>query len=162
MNPCPCGWAGDASGRCRCGSDSIQRYRARISGPLLDRIDLHVDVPRLPPSALRADAPQSESSAEVRVRVESARAIQHARAGKPNAQLTQSETVATCRLTAHDEHLLERAIDTLQLSARSLHRILRVARTIADLAGSESIATSHLTEAIGYRALDRGQSPLAA
>ena len=106
--------------------------------------------------------PQTESSAEVRARVEAARAIQHARAGKPNAQLTQSETVATCRLTVHDELLLERAIDTLQLSARSLHRILRVARTIADLAGSASIATAHLTEAIGYRRLDRGQSPLAA
>src|SRR5688572_4781143 len=162
MNPCPCGWAGDASGRCRCGSDSIQRYRARISGPLLDRIDLHVDVPRLPPSALRADAAPSEGSAAVRARVEAARVVQHARAGKPNAQLTQSETVATCRLTAHDEQLLERAIDTLQLSARSLHRILRVARTIADLAGTTDIATTHLTEAIGYRRLDRGQSPLAA
>ena len=112
--------------------------------------------------SLRADAAPSEGSAAVRARVEAARVVQHARAGKPNAQLTQSETVATCRLTAHDEQLLERAIDTLQLSARSLHRILRVARTIADLAGTTDIATTHLTEAIGYRRLDRGQSPLAA
>jgi magnesium chelatase family protein len=129
---------------------------------LLDRIDLHVDVPRLPPSALRADAADGESSAIVRTRVEAARAVQLARAGKPNAQLAQAETMAACRLTAHDEQLLERAIDSLQLTARSLHRILRVARTIADLAGNPSIATAHLTEAIGYRRLDRGQSPLAA
>ena len=162
MNPCPCGWAGDVSGRCRCSVDSIQRYRARISGPLLDRIDLHVDVPRLPPSALRADAPQSEGSAQVRARVVAARALQHARAGRANAQLSQAETLATCRLTTHDELLLERAIDALHLSARSLHRILRVARTIADLAGSMDITTAHLTEAIGYRRLDRGQAPLAA
>lgn len=162
MNPCPCGWAGDASGRCRCSGDSIQRYRARISGPLLDRIDLHVDVPRLPPSALRTDAPQGEGSAQVRERVVAARALQHARAGRANAQLTQAETLATCRLTTHDEQLLERAIDALQLSARSLHRILRVARTIADLADSLDITTAHLTEAIGYRRLDRGKAPLAA
>ena len=162
MNPCPCGWAGDASGRCRCSNDSIQRYRARISGPLLDRIDLHVDVPRLPPSALRADAADGESSAVVRTRVEAARAVQLARAGKSNAQLTQAETTASCRLTPQDSLLLERAIDTLQLSARSLHRILRVARTIADLAGSAAISTTHLTEAIGYRRMDRGQPPLAA
>ncbi|MCI4569067.1 YifB family Mg chelatase-like AAA ATPase [Lysobacter sp. CFH 32150] len=162
MNPCPCGWAGDVSGRCRCGTEAIRRYRARISGPLLDRIDLHVDVPRLPPSALREDGPRSESSDEVRARVEQARATQHDRAGKPNAQLTQAETVAACRLAPHDQALLERAIDALQLSARSLHRILRVARTIADLAGSPDIATAHLTEAIGYRRLDRGNAALPA
>lgn len=162
MNPCPCGWAGDASGRCRCGVETIRRYRARISGPLLDRIDLHVDVPRLPPSALREDGPHSESSDEVRARVGRARALQHNRAGKPNAQLTSAETLAACRLTTQDQALLERAIDALQLSARSLHRILRVARTIADLAGSADIATTHLTEAIGYRRLDRGNAPLAA
>ena len=162
MNPCPCGWAGDTSGRCRCGTEAIRRYRARISGPLLDRIDLHVDVPRLPPSGLREEGPRSESSDEVRARVEQARAIQHVRAGKPNAQLTQAETVAACRLNTQDQALLERAIDALQLSARSLHRILRVARTIADLAGSPDIATSHLTEAIGYRRLDRGNAVLPA
>ena len=162
MNPCPCGWAGDASGRCRCSNDAIQRYRARISGPLLDRIDLHVDVPRLPPSALRAGSSDGESSALVRSRVEAARAIQLARAGTSNAQLTQADTMAACRLTTQDERLLERAIEALQLSARSLHRILRVARTIADLDDSAAIATAHLTEAIGYRRLDRGQPPLAA
>jgi magnesium chelatase family protein len=156
MNPCPCGWAGDPSGRCRCHADAIQRYRAKLSGPLLDRIDLHVDVPRLPPAELRPDAPDGESSERVRERVASARAIQEARAGKPNAQLGQAETMATCRLGVQDQLLLERAIDALQLSARSMHRILRVARTIADLANSPQIGTSHLGEALGYRRIDRG------
>jgi len=162
MNPCPCGWAGDASGRCRCHADAIRRYRARISGPLLDRIDLHVEVPRLPPSELRPDAPDGESSAAIRERVVRARAIQHQRAGRPNARLSQSETMAWCRLGERDQALLERAIDALQLSARSMHRILRVARTIADLADSPHIATAHLTEALGYRQADRGSGLQAA
>ncbi len=155
MNPCPCGWAGDASGRCRCHGEAIQRYRARISGPLLDRIDLHVDVPRMPPAELRPDAPDGEPSADIRLRVERARLLQQQRAGKPNARLNQAETMATCRLGERDQLLLERAIDSLQLSARSMHRILRVARTIADLADSPHIATAHLAEAIGYRRADR-------
>ena len=162
MNPCPCGWAGDSSARCRCSAEAIARYRARISGPLLDRIDLHVDVPRLPPQELRPDAPAGESSAVIRARVERARAIQHARAGKANAQLSQSETFAACRLDAADQTLLERAIDRLQLSARSMHRILRVARTIADLDGAGPIATAHLSEALGYRRIDRGNATQAA
>jgi magnesium chelatase family protein len=161
MNPCPCGWAGDPSGRCRCNGEAIQRYRGKISGPLLDRIDLHVDVPRLPPSELRPEAPDGECSAIVRQRVIDARALQHARAGKSNAQLGQAETMATCRLGPHDQLLLERAIEALQLSARSMHRILRVARTIADLANSPHIATSHLGEALGYRRVDRGLATIA-
>jgi magnesium chelatase family protein len=161
MNPCPCGWAGDVSGRCRCGSEAIRRYRARISGPLLDRIDLHVDVPRLPPAELRPDAPAGESSAVVRARVEHARLLQHTRSGKPNAQLNLAETMAVCRLDERDQALLERAIDALQLSARAMHRILRVARTIADLAGSPPITTRHLTEALGYRRADRGSEAQA-
>ncbi|WP_242108680.1 YifB family Mg chelatase-like AAA ATPase [Luteimonas aquatica] len=151
MNPCPCGWAGDISGRCRCLPDAIRRYRARISGPLLDRIDLHVDVPRLPPSALRPDAPAGEASDAIRGRVEQAQARQRRRAGVLNARLDQAETMTLCALCEPDRHLLERAIDSLQLSARALHRILRVARTIADLDGADAIATAHLTEAIGYR-----------
>lgn len=156
MNPCPCGWAGDRSGRCRCSQDSIQRYRGRISGPLLDRIDLHVDVPRLEPRALRDDAPPGEDSATVRARVIAARQRQLARSGKPNAQLLPGELSEHCRLTHQDQQLLEDAVERLQLSARSMHRILRVARTIADLDGSEAIATAHVAEAIGYRQLDRG------
>ncbi len=159
MNPCPCGWAGDSSGRCRCSADAIQRYRSRISGPLLDRIDLHVEVPRLPPQELRPDAPAGEPSAQVRARVAQARAIQLARAGRLNAQLGQAETLALCRLKDADQALLEHAIDRLRLSARSMQRILRVARTIADLAGSDAIETPHLTEALGYRRLDRGGPP---
>lgn len=156
MNPCPCGWAGDSSGRCRCNEDAILRYRGRISGPLLDRIDLHVSVPRLPPSELRFDAPDGESSDVIRERVLRARAVQQQRAGRPNAQLSHADTGASCRLGERDQHLLERAVDRLQLSARSMTRILRVARTIADLADSPQIRSAHLAEAIGYRTADRG------
>jgi magnesium chelatase family protein len=113
-------------------------------------------VPRLPPHELRPDAPDGESTASVQARVVAARARQQARAGCANARLGQADTMAHCRLSARDQALLERAVERLQLSARSLHRILRVARTIADLAGSDSITTPHLTEALGYRGMDRG------
>ena len=162
MNPCPCGWAGDPCGRCVCNDEMIRRYRARISGPLMERIDLHVEVPRLPPTALRPDATPGETSTRVRERVIRARALQQARCGTTNARLDQAQTDAHCRLAPRDSALLERAVDSLQLSARSLHRILRVARTIADLAGSEGIETPHLTEAIGYRRLERGRERAAA
>ncbi|KGQ20146.1 Competence related protein [Lysobacter dokdonensis DS-58] len=154
MNPCPCGWAGDASGKCRCLPQTVERYRARVSGPLLDRIDLHVDVARVPPEVLREDAPQGEASADVRARVACARTRQLERAGVPNALLDQAATNATCRLAPDDRALLERAITAFDLSARSLHRILRVARTIADLDGSDDIATPHLSEAISYRVME--------
>ena len=159
MNPCPCGWAGDPSGRCRCHPDAIQRYRAKISGPLLERIDLHLEVPRLPPAELRPDAPPGESSDVVRARVVRAREVQRQRAGRCNAHLDQSETNAVCRLAPDDQAMLENAIDLLQLSARSMHRILRVARTIADLAGSTDILGPHVAEAIGYR---RGERAVTA
>ena len=155
MNPCPCGWAGDRSGRCRCSAESIARYRARISGPLLDRIDLHLQVPRLPPADLRGDAPAGETSTVVRERVLAARCRQQQRAGKANAHLSPSETLRDCTLTSADQALLEQAMERLQLSARSMHRILRVARTIADLAGAGPIERPHLAEAIGYRQMDR-------
>ncbi|MFT4198612.1 MAG: ATP-binding protein, partial [Pseudoxanthomonas sp.] len=141
---------------CHCSRDAIARYRSRISGPLLDRIDLQVEVPRLPPAALRPDAPAGESSAEVRARVVAARRRQLDRAGRLNAHLDQAGTFATCRLPPADQQLLERAIERLQLSARAMHRILRTARTIADLAGAADIAGDHLAEALGYRCAERG------
>jgi magnesium chelatase family protein len=159
MNPCPCGWAGDPSGRCGCSADVVARYRSKLSGPLLDRIDLQLAVPRLPAQDLRPDAARGEPSATVRERVLAARQRQHERAGTVNARLTQAQTEAHCRLAPPDQALLERALETLQLSARAMHRILRVARSIADLAGMEDIRTAHLAEAIGYRLLDRGTAP---
>lgn len=160
MNPCPCGWAGDASGRCRCSEESIDRYRARVSGPLMDRIDLHVDVLRLPSGELRVAAPPGEPSVTVAARVAQARKRQLERAGKPNAQLSQAELRQTCALSDCDQGLLDAAADRLQLSARSVHRVLRVARTIADLDGTTAIQTQHLTEAIGYRRVDRGAAAM--
>jgi magnesium chelatase family protein len=162
MNPCPCGWADDPSGRCRCSEEFVQRYRARLSGPLLDRIDLQVQVPRMPPAELRGDAPRGEPTAAVRARVLAARERQLARAGKINAALSQAETERDCRLSPADQGLLERAMAQLMLSARATQRILRVARTIADLAGEVDIGKRELGEAIGYRQLDRGEQRPAA
>lgn len=150
MNPCPCGYAGDADGRCRCTAERIARYRARISGPLLDRIDLRLDMPRIPAAALRETA-TGEASATVRVRVATARARQLARAGKPNAWLGTAETERDCALDARGRALLDRAATRLGLSARGYHRVLRVARTIADLTDSTVIAEPHLAEAVQYR-----------
>jgi magnesium chelatase family protein len=158
MNPCPCGQAGDPAGACRCTADAIARYTSRISGPLLDRIDLHVEVPRVPHAALRA-ATASEDSAIVRARVVAARTRQHQRAGKINAVLGSREIESACSLGAEDQALLERAVDRLGLSARAYHRVLKVARTIADLDGAIDIATPHLAEALGYRCLDRRPAP---
>lgn len=155
MNPCPCGYAGHANGRCRCTTEQIQRYRARISGPILDRIDMHVDVPSLPFAELRQRDSGAEDSASVRRRVLAARERQHTRQGKPNAQLTSGELQDHCVLDAGSHALLDKAIEQLGLSARAYHRILRLARTIADLSGSEQPGTAHLAEAISYRRLDR-------
>lgn len=159
MNPCPCGYLGHSNGRCHCTGEQVQRYRARVSGPLLDRIDMHVEVPSVPQKVLRAASDEvSENSAAVRQRVEVARAQQTARSDKPNAVLKNREVQQHCRISDDDSRLLEQAIDRLGLSARAYHRILKVARTVADLAGEKDIATPHLTEAIAYRRLDR--SPL--
>jgi magnesium chelatase family protein len=154
MNPCPCGYLGDAERACACSPEQVRRYRARISGPLTDRIDLQIEVPRLPHRALRGKASE-EASTTVRERVCRARERQLQRAGKPNASLPPREIERDCPLTETDYQLLEQALEQLQLSPRAYHRILKVARTIADLADSPTILTPHLTEAIGYRALDR-------
>ncbi|MBO9627772.1 MAG: ATP-binding protein, partial [Microbacterium sp.] len=151
MNPCPCGWAGDPAARCRCTPDRIRQYWSRLSGPLLDRIDLHLAMARLPPRALRADAPVGESSIAIRARVAAAQSRQFARAGQLNARLDSAGMATACRLDDAGQHLLEQAGERLQLTARSLHRVLRVARTVADLDGAEHIASTHLAEALGYR-----------
>lgn len=154
MNPCPCGYLGDSNGRCHCSQEQVRRYRARVSGPLLDRIDLHIEVPNLPRAEMRAEA-SGETSAKVRDRVYQARQIQLQRTGKPNCQLNNRDIERHCKLAEADERLLDVAIEQLGLSARAWHRILRVARTVADLAKSEAIKTPHLTEAITYRRLER-------
>ena len=154
MTPCPCGYLGDAERRCACGQEQVRRYRARVSGPLIDRIDLHIEVPRLAHRVLRGDVAE-ESSATVRARVCAARDRQLQRAGKPNSALGVREIERYCTLNETDHRLLEQALERLGLSPRAYHRILKVARTIADLAGSDGIRTPHLTEAISYRALDR-------
>jgi magnesium chelatase family protein len=152
MNPCPCGYAGDTNGRCRCTPDAIARYRGRISGPLLDRIDIISDVPRMPLSELDAKrGAHDEDSASVRTRVVAARDIAMQRAGKPNAMLATREIERDCALGSAERTLLEHALEKLSLSARAYHRVLRVARTIADLAGDERIAREHLAEAVQYR-----------
>ena len=161
MNPCPCGFAGDPKRACRCSEPQIRRYRARVSGPLLDRIDLHVEVPAVAYGEL-ADKAEGESSAAIRARVLACRARQAARyAALPgircNADLPAGRLQRFCPLEPAAEAVLRAAMDELGLTARAYSRILRVARTIADLAGAEAIAREHLFEAIQYRALDHAQ-----
>ena len=159
MNPCPCGWLGDPADTCRCTPPIVDRYRARVSGPLLDRIDLHVEVPRVPVAMLSEETGGGEPSAAVRARVEAARALQRLRLGPRaialNAHIPGRDVRRLCHVGPAGRRLLEAASDRLGLSARAYTRILRVARTIADLAGERDITTSHLAEAIQYRSLDR-------
>ncbi len=155
MNPCPCGYFGDPSGRCRCSPDLVRRYQSRISGPLLDRLDLQIEVPALKAGELTASDPQIENSAEVRSRVEAARQRQFQRRGKENSQLRGKEVEQDCQLSAADRRLMEQALETLGLSARAYHRVLRVARTLADLEGEVRLARHHLTESLGYRKQER-------
>jgi magnesium chelatase family protein len=158
MNPCPCGYLGDPKHACRCSPSQIQRYRARISGPLLDRIDIHIEAPALSIAELRSDQ-AGESSAAMRGRVETARGRQRARfAGTrivANARMTQTQIKRHCPLDPALGDLLQQAMEQLHLSARAYDRILKVARTIADLAGADRVASPHLLEAIQYRSLDR-------
>ena len=153
MNPCRCGFYGDAARECRCTPAQIQQYLGKISGPLLDRIDIHVEVPAVPYKELRGDS-QAESSAEMRARVERARAVQQAR-GFDNARMPSRLIRQQCSLDDSGERTLEMAVRRMGLSARAHDRILKVARTVADLAGSETVAAKHVAEAVQYRSLDR-------
>ena len=154
MNPCPCGYLGHFNGKCRCTPDQVSRYRSKISGPLLDRIDIQIEVPAVPQEALLKQA-DGEASEVIQMRVEAARQRQLARQNKPNAQLTVTEIDALCAPDAQGAALLQQAITRLNLSARAYHRVLKVARSIADLADSENILTSHIAEAVQYRRMDR-------
>ena len=158
MNPCPCGNYGSATRECRCTPAEIRRYIGKLSGPLLDRIDLHVEVDGISYDELQSKEP-AESSAAIKARVEAARAIQRERyAGKNtfvNARMDNADMRKYCRLTRECDDILRAAYEKLNLTARAGTRILKVARTIADLAGGGEIKAEHLTEAVQYRSLDR-------
>ncbi len=158
MNPCPCGYLSDSSRRCRCTPSKVASYLAKISGPLLDRIDLHIDVPAVPSEAL-ARHEDSEPSTQMRTRILWARRRQRERL-KPlgrfcNAHLRHRDLATTCPMTAEAASLLHAAIRELTLSARSYDKILKISRTIADLSDAELIQPAHIAEAIQYRSLDR-------
>ena len=157
MNPCKCGWYGHPSGRCKCSTNDVRRYHSRISGPLLDRIDLIVEVPALDYEELKRKAP-AECSAAIKKRVNAARLLQQRRFCEKeshcNAFMDTRELRRFCALDSEGEELMRSAFDSMGLSARSYDRILRVARTIADLEGSERIESQHLAEAIQYRTYD--------
>jgi magnesium chelatase family protein len=159
MNPCPCGYQGDPVHACRCAPLEIERYRSRISGPLLDRIDIHLEVPAVPYRDLAAE-PAEESSGAIRSRVERARTIQRDRfRDRPgihaNARMAARDLRRYCRTSGPVEALLRAAVNRLGLSARAYHRILKIARTIADLGESDELSPTHVSEAIQYRTLDR-------
>jgi magnesium chelatase family protein len=148
MNPCPCGHHGDPRGQCTCTADQIHRYRSRISGPLMDRIDLCIEVPRINTAETRQAA---ENSAAVRMRVNAAWKIQQQRAEQPNSRLSSTELTRFAPLDAEGSALFERACERLLLSERARQRVHRVARTIADLDATQQVSTQHLAEALSYR-----------
>lgn len=154
MNPCPCGYLGDSLKACTCSEEQVRKYRHKISGPLLDRIDLHLEVPRLEKGQLSRHQP-SESSQTVQRRVMAARAQQHLRSERVNAHYNPKDIKSFCQLDESGQNLMDQAVEKLGLSARAYHRVLKVARTIADLEGAPSLLTSHVAEAIQYRTLDR-------
>jgi len=158
MNPCPCGFLGDPKRPCKCAPMAVEKYMGRISGPLLDRIDLHIEVPPVPFEDL-AKVADGTNSAAMREQVFRARGVQERRfgkgAGRLNGRMTSRQIRAHCTLDDAGQATLKEAMEALGLSARAHDRILRVARTVADLAGSETITQDHVAEAIGYRALDR-------
>ncbi|MCL4129749.1 UNVERIFIED_CONTAM: hypothetical protein GTU68_060331 [Idotea baltica] len=149
MNPCPCGFLG--SSRCRCTPDQVRRYKDKISGPLLDRIDLKVEVPHLPSDKLIQRKPVGENSAQIYQRVKTARQYQLNRAGKLNTLMSNQEVMEHCILDSETKDLLNRAIQKLGLTARGFYRVLKVARTIADLENNETVNVTHVSEALGYR-----------
>jgi magnesium chelatase family protein len=160
MNPCPCGWRGDPTRECHCNPLAIDRYLGRISGPLLDRIDIHLAVPAVAWQDLSGEAEAEEPSAAIRGRVERAREIQRerfkGRSGlRANAHMTARDIRHHCRLHPEADVLLRAAMSRLALSARAYHRVLKIARTLADLAGNDELEPAHVAEAIQYRALDR-------
>jgi magnesium chelatase family protein len=160
MNPCPCGFWNDPTRECRCSPMQIQRYVGRISGPLLDRIDIHIDVPAVKFRELAGETgPETEDSSTIRSRVINARERQRSRLTSErifsNAAMTPRMIRRYCRIDHESEQMLERAMTRLGLSARAYDRILKVSRTIADLEGSEKITSAHVAEAVGYRSLDR-------
>jgi magnesium chelatase family protein len=154
MNPCPCGYLGDRNAECHCSAERVQAYRGRISGPLLDRIDMHVMMPRVTLKELN-DAPAGEASGRVRERVAAGRRAQHERQQQLNAQLSGSALDEFASLNKRTQTLLEDVAERLGLSTRACHRVRRLARTIADLAGQRDVSIQHLSEAVQYRQLDR-------
>ena len=153
MNPCPCGFFGDTTKECRCTGAIIQRYLGKISGPLLDRIDLHMEVPAVAYMELRSNT-RGVTSAEIRERVQQARRLQQQR-GYYNAHIPNRQLRELCALDEAGERTLEMAVRRMSLSARAHDRILKVARTIADLGGSAGVSAKHVAEAVQYRSLDR-------
>tara|TARA_R110002072_G_scaffold1369_6_gene11306 strand:+ start:60817 stop:62322 length:1506 start_codon:yes stop_codon:yes gene_type:complete len=152
MNPCPCGYYGDEAGRCNCRSDQIERYKSKISGPLLDRIDLHVQVPPLPRGALSKSAQDSDTEHWLAVeQISDARKLMLRKRGKLNAHLSGKESEKFCQLEKSERRMLDNAMQKLGLSARGYFKVLKVARTLADLSGEEKLGAPHLAEALAFR-----------